>query len=95
VTKVRERLAVSEQTSQRFHMERISLKKLNSVEGEGQYHVKISNKCAALENLDIEIVLIELGKLLEKVQKLHNVHNRMQKIKTKIAAKESLVYKLI
>jgi hypothetical protein len=33
VAKVRERLAVNKQISQRFHMERFSLKKLNEVEG--------------------------------------------------------------
>jgi hypothetical protein len=36
VVKVRERLAVSKQRSQRFHMERFNLKKLNEVEGKEQ-----------------------------------------------------------
>jgi hypothetical protein len=33
-------------------MERFSLKKLNEVEGKEQYHVEISNRFGALENLD-------------------------------------------
>jgi hypothetical protein len=34
------------------HMKRFNLKKLNVVEGKKQYQVEISNKFAALENLD-------------------------------------------
>jgi hypothetical protein len=52
VAKVRERLAVSKQTAHRVHMERFSLKKLNDVEAKEQYYVEISNRFAALENLD-------------------------------------------
>jgi hypothetical protein len=51
VAKVRERLTVSNQTMHRFHMERFSLKELNEVEGKEQYHVEISNRFTALENL--------------------------------------------
>jgi hypothetical protein len=36
-------------------MERSSLRKLNEVEGKEQYPVEISNRFAALENLDIEV----------------------------------------
>jgi hypothetical protein len=54
MAKVRDRLAMSKQTTHRVHMERFSLKKLNKAEGKEQYHVKISNRFAALENLDIE-----------------------------------------
>jgi hypothetical protein len=35
-------------------MERFNLKKLNEVEGKEQYRVDISNRFAALENLDAE-----------------------------------------
>jgi hypothetical protein len=52
VAKVRERLAVNKETSQRFHMERFSLKKLNDLKGKGQFHVEVSNRLAALEDLD-------------------------------------------
>jgi hypothetical protein len=36
-------------------MEKFSLKKLNKVEGKEQYHVEISNRFPALENLDAEV----------------------------------------
>jgi hypothetical protein len=55
VAKVRDRLAVSKRTAQRIHMERFNLKKLNEVEGKKQYRVEISNRFAALENLDTEV----------------------------------------
>jgi hypothetical protein len=51
VAKVRERLAVNKQRSQRFDMERFNLKKLNDVEGKEQFHVEVS----ALEDLDLEV----------------------------------------
>jgi hypothetical protein len=54
VAKVRERLAVSKQTTHRFHVERFNLKKLNEVEGKEQYHVEISIRFTGLENLDTE-----------------------------------------
>jgi hypothetical protein len=49
MAKVRERLAVSRQTTHRVHMERFILKKLNEVEGKEQYRVEISNRFTALE----------------------------------------------
>jgi hypothetical protein len=55
VAKVRERLAVNKQRSQRFHLERFNLKKLNEVERKEQYHVEVSNRFAALEDVDIEV----------------------------------------
>jgi hypothetical protein len=54
VAKVRERLAVSEQTTHIFHLEWFNLKKLREVEGKEWYCVDISNRFAALENLDTE-----------------------------------------
>jgi hypothetical protein len=54
VAKVRERLAVNKQRSQRFHMERFNLKKLNEVEGKEQFRVEISNRFSALEDVDSE-----------------------------------------
>jgi hypothetical protein len=55
VVKVRERLAVNKQRSQRFGMERFSLRKLNDVEGKEQFCVEVSNRFAALEDLDAEM----------------------------------------
>jgi hypothetical protein len=52
VAKVRERLAVSKQFAQKFEGERFNLKKLNELEVRKQYQVEITNRLAALENLD-------------------------------------------
>jgi hypothetical protein len=41
VAKVRERLAVNKQRSQSIHMERFNLKKLNEVEGKGQFCIEV------------------------------------------------------
>jgi hypothetical protein len=41
VAKVRERLAVNKQRSQRFNMERFYLKKLSEVEGKDQFCVEV------------------------------------------------------
>jgi hypothetical protein len=49
VVKVKERLAVNKQISQRFHVERFNLKKLDEVEGKEQFCVEVSNSFAALE----------------------------------------------
>jgi hypothetical protein len=76
--KVRERLAVNKQRSQRFYMERFNLKKLNEVEGKEQFRVEITNRFAALEHLDTEV---EINSALETIRE-----------KIKISAKESLGY---
>jgi hypothetical protein len=55
VAKVRERLAVNKQRSQRFDMERFNIKKLTDVEGKEKFRVEISNRFAALEDLDTEV----------------------------------------
>jgi hypothetical protein len=51
VAKVKERLAVSKQTSQKFDVERFYLRKLNEPEVRKQYQIKILKKLAALDNL--------------------------------------------
>jgi hypothetical protein len=55
VAKVRERQAVNKQKTQRFNMERFNLKKLNDVEGKEKFRVEVSNRFAALEDLDTEV----------------------------------------
>jgi hypothetical protein len=57
VAKVREQLAVNKQRSHRFHMERFNLKKLNDVEVKQHYRFQVSNRFAALKDLepDVEI----------------------------------------
>jgi hypothetical protein len=73
-----ERLAVHKQRSQRFNMERFNLKKLNVVEGNEQFRVEVSNRFAALEDLDAEV----------------EIHGACKTIREsiKISAKESLGY---
>jgi hypothetical protein len=78
VPKVRERLAVNKQRLHRFHMERFNLKKLNKVEGKERYLIKVSNRFAALEDLDAEV---EINRARETIRE--NI---------KISAKESLGY---
>jgi hypothetical protein len=78
VAKVRERLAVNKQRSQRFDMERFNLKKLNNVESKEQFCVEVSNRFAALEDLDTEV---EINSAWETIRENIN-----------ISAKESLGY---
>jgi hypothetical protein len=74
----RERLAMNKQRSHRFHIERFNLKKLNEVEGKEQFRVEVSNRFAALEDLDAEV---ESNSAWEAIR--GNI---------KISAKESLGY---
>jgi hypothetical protein len=55
VAKIRERLSVNKQGSHKFHMERFNLKKVNEVEGKEKYHVEVSNRFAALADLNAEV----------------------------------------
>jgi hypothetical protein len=57
MAEVRERLAESKQISNKFHIKRFSLKKLNEVEVIEKYHVQISNRFTALVNLDAEVAI--------------------------------------
>jgi hypothetical protein len=59
-------------------MERFNLKKLNEVEGKEQYHVMVSNRIAALEDLDTEV---EMNSVWEAIRE--NI---------KISSKQSLGY---
>jgi hypothetical protein len=59
-------------------MERFNLKKLNEVGGKEQFHVEVSNRFAALEDLDAEV---EINSAWETIRE--NI---------KISAKESLGY---
>ena len=80
VVKVRERWAVRKQAAQRFDVERFN-KKLSEPEVRTQYQIKISNRSAALENLNDS----------------EEIHKAWEKIKEniKISAEESLgLYKL-
>jgi len=50
MAKVRERLAVGKQATQKFDRQRFNLRKLNEPEVREQYQIEIRNKFAALEN---------------------------------------------
>jgi len=52
IAKVRERLAVGKQAAQRFDRQRFNLRKLNEPEIREQYPIEITNRFAALENLN-------------------------------------------
>jgi len=52
VAKVRERMAVSRQSAQKFQVERFILCKLSELQVRKHYQIKISNKSAALEHLN-------------------------------------------
>ena len=52
VAKVRERLAVRKQAAQKSDGEGFNLRKLNEREVRKQYHIQITNRFAALENLN-------------------------------------------
>jgi hypothetical protein len=78
IVKVRDILALNNQRLHRFHMERFNLKKLNKVEDEEQFRVEVSNRFAALEDLDAEA---EINSAWETVRE--NI---------KISAKQSLGY---
>jgi hypothetical protein len=55
VANIRDKIAVNKKGSHKFHMERFNLKKLKEVEGKEKYCVKVSNRFAALEDLDAEV----------------------------------------
>jgi hypothetical protein len=59
-------------------MERFNLKKLNEVEGKEKYHIEVSKRFAALEDLDTEL---EINSAWETIRE--NI---------KISAKDSLGY---
>jgi hypothetical protein len=65
VAKIRERIAVNKQGSHKFHMERFNLKKLNEVEGKERCRVEVSNRFAALKDLNAEVE-INTGTELER-----------------------------
>ena len=52
VAKLRERLAVRRQAAQKF--ERFNLRKLKKLEVKEKYQIEITNRFAALENLNVD-----------------------------------------
>jgi hypothetical protein len=76
--KIGERLGVNKYVSHKFHVERFNLKKLNEVGGKEKYHVEVSDRFAALEDLDAEV---EINTIWEMIRE-----------KIKVSVKESLGY---
>jgi hypothetical protein len=64
VAKVRERLAVSKQTTHRVHMERFNLKKLKE-----HYRVEISSGFADLKNSDAEVDVNRVWETIREMSK--------------------------
>jgi hypothetical protein len=52
VAKLRDQISVGKQVRQKFDLERFDLRKLDDTEVKGKYQVEISNRFAALENID-------------------------------------------
>ena len=52
IAKVRERIAVGKQAAQRFDRQRFNLRKLNEPEVREKYQIEITNRFAALENVN-------------------------------------------
>jgi hypothetical protein len=71
VAKVKERLAVNKRRSQRFNMERFNLKKLKKVEGSDQFRVEVSNRFAALEDLDAEVEINSVWEMIREKFKFY------------------------
>ena len=54
VAKLRERLAVPKQAAQKFEGERFNLRKLKELQFKEKYHIEITNRFTALENLNVD-----------------------------------------
>jgi DUF1365 family protein len=61
VARLRERLAVNEQISRRFYMERFNRKELNHVGSREKYRVDVSERFATLEDWTLRWILTVLG----------------------------------
>jgi hypothetical protein len=75
VAKIRERLAENKQGSHEFQMERFNLKKLNEVEGKEKYRVEVSNRFAALEDLDPEVEINTIWETIRENIKISGEEN--------------------
>jgi hypothetical protein len=85
VVKVRKRLAVNKQRSHSLHTDRFNLKKLNDVEGKEQFRVEVSNRIAALEDLDTEVEINSSWETIRE-KKLHGLNPRVNYIDRATAA---------
>jgi hypothetical protein len=73
VAKIKEKLAESKLITQRFHMQRFDLRKINEAECTEQYHVEISNRFPVSENLDAEV---DINSSLETITENINISTK-------------------
>jgi hypothetical protein len=77
VAKIGERLVVNKQGSHKFHMDGFNLKKLSELEGKEKYRVEVSNRFAALEDLDAEV---EINAIWETIRENMKIAGRVKVI---------------
>jgi hypothetical protein len=70
VAKVRERWVVMKQAAQKFDAETFNLKKLSELEVRKQYQIKISNRFAALETLNVSEDITRAWENIKKSSKI-------------------------
>jgi hypothetical protein len=58
-------------------MERFNLKKLNEVEGKEKYHIEVSQRFAALEDLDAEVELNSAWEMIRDNIKISAKESRL------------------
>jgi hypothetical protein len=78
VAKLMERISLSKRSRQNFDLETFDVKKLDDVEVKEKYKVEISNRFAALENLDDSM---DINSVWESIRE-----------NTKLSAKENVGY---
>jgi len=66
---VRERLAVNQQAAQKFDVEIFNLRKLNELEVKEKYKIEITNRFAALGNLNVDEDVNRAWKTLKRISK--------------------------
>jgi hypothetical protein len=76
VANIRERLAANKQELHKFHMERFSLENVIEVEDKEEYHVEISYRFVALEDLDAEVEINTVWET-ERISKFQPKESRL------------------
>ena len=66
---MRERLAVNQQAAQKFDVEIFNLRKLNELEVKEKYKIEITNRFAALGNLNVDEDVNRAWKTLKRISK--------------------------
>jgi hypothetical protein len=66
---LRERLAVSKQAAQKFDGKKFNLRKINEPEVKEKYQIEISNRFAALENLNVDEDVNRAWETLKRMSK--------------------------